>query len=444
MDWNKVAFEELDAANCKKIWMSIQDRIRRFRILSDLLPDARTWVAQPWTNFYKSKDFNRHPDMPKKPLSMYMLFYSEMREEILKTNPNMSMPDVAKACSEKYQKLSDKKKAKYKSRCDDMRKEYDLKMKQFYKDNPQLKPVKPDKAKKQKEAKAAAVAAAQAAANTATIATNMAQQQPPQTTYISQNMVPIAGPSHHQPQPQLLPQMNNAMPGMTLLPPASVMATVQPGGQLQSHQVPVQLEVALPQQPHMQQQTIQPQLGQLQPQQQPQQQQQPQYVTVKADEQPTAVRMVPTAYPGAPERPCKPFELFFKSVVNENLNNPNFDRQSTAEKCRADWKTMKAKKKAKWIKKAAEMYREYEEAVAAFMEQNPGYVPPEKKNFLTQEDQKILDKAMGRPEKPPSSAYSLFSKEMLNHPDIKKFPSKDRMSQISERWKTVDTETKDK
>ena len=37
----------------------------------------------------------------------------------------------------------------------------------------------------------------------------------------------------------------------------------------------------------------------------------------------------------------------------------------------------------------------------------PGYVRPLLKNFLTQEDQRILDKFMGRPEKPPSSAYSL-------------------------------------
>ena len=417
LDWKKIAFEELGADDCKKIWLSIQERIRRFRILSDLLPDARSWVAQPWTNFYKSKDFNRHPDMPKKPLSMYMLFYSEMREEILKTNPNMSMPEVAKACSEKYAKLSDKKKMKYKSRCDEMRREYDAKMKQFYKDNPQLKPTKQDKTKKQKEAKAAAAAAVSMAAPSS------------MATGAAINMVPIAGPSHQQ---QVMQQMNPGLQGMTLLPPPSVMATVQPQTQMQGH-APIQLEVALPQQPVHQM-----------PQQQLQQQAAPQYVTVKSDE-PQQQRMMPAAsYPGAPERPSKPFDLYFKSVVDENLNNPNFDRQSTAERCRNEWKTMKVKKKAKWIKRAAQMFREYEEWVAAFGEQNPGYVAPERKNFLTQEDQKILDKAMGRPEKPPSSAYSLFSKEMLNDVEIKKFPSKDRMAQISERWKNVDQDTKDR
>jgi len=65
--------------------------------------DARTWISHPWTNFYKSKDHNRHPDMPKKPLSMYMLYYSEKREQILADNPTLSMPEVAKICSEQYQ-----------------------------------------------------------------------------------------------------------------------------------------------------------------------------------------------------------------------------------------------------------------------------------------------------------------------------------------------------
>ena len=37
----------------------------------------------------------------------------------------------------------------------------------------------------------------------------------------------------------------------------------------------------------------------------------------------------------------------------------------------------------------------------------------------------------------PSSAYSLFSKEMLNTEAIKQFPSKERMSHISEAWKQV-------
>ena len=114
LDWDKIKFDDYSGEQCKKLWYYVQDRIRRFRIMHELIPDARTWISQPWTNFYKSKDHNRHPEMPKKPLSMYMLFYSEKREQILKENQSLSMPEVAKICSEQYQKLSDKKKGKYK------------------------------------------------------------------------------------------------------------------------------------------------------------------------------------------------------------------------------------------------------------------------------------------------------------------------------------------
>ena len=92
--------------------------------------------------------------MPKKPLSMYMLFYSEKREQILKENPSLSMPEVAKICSEQYQKLSDKKKAKYKQRCDEMRRQYEEKLAAFYANYPELKPIKSEKMKKTKNSPA--------------------------------------------------------------------------------------------------------------------------------------------------------------------------------------------------------------------------------------------------------------------------------------------------
>ena len=91
-------------------------------------------------------------DTPKKPLSMYMLFYSEKREQILKENTTLSMPEVAKICSEQYQKLSDKKKARYKQRCDEMRRVYEDKLANFYANFPEMKPVKAEKSKKPKVA----------------------------------------------------------------------------------------------------------------------------------------------------------------------------------------------------------------------------------------------------------------------------------------------------
>ena len=50
------------------------------------------------------------------------------------------------------------------------------------------------------------------------------------------------------------------------------------------------------------------------------------------------------------------------------------------------------KKKAKWIRKAMKEFREYEEKVVDFKAKRPEFNPPSVKSFLTQEEQKILDK----------------------------------------------------
>jgi len=50
---------------------------------------------------------------------------------------------------------------------------------------------------------------------------------------------------------------------------------------------------------------------------------------------------------------------------------------------------------------------------------------------------------MGRPEKPPPNAYSLFYKEMHNNIEIKKVPPRERMVQISEKWKILPQDQKD-
>lgn len=310
LDWEQIKFKEYSAEECRKFWEHIQARIRRFRILAEMIPDARIWLSHPWTNFYKSKDHNRHPEMPKKPLSMYMLYYSERREAIQKDNPSLSMPEVAKICSDEYQKLPEKRKAKFKLRCDLMRKTYDEKLELFYKTYPNQRPVKPEKSSKS---------------------------------------------SGHR--------------------VSNVVRTAEP-------------------------------------------------------ERPVIL------LPGAPQKSGKPFDLYFQQLLEQEPGS-GAERSVLLEKARQDWREMKVKKKAKWIRKAMKDYREYEEKVVDFKSKHPEFNPPSIKSFLTQEEQKTLDKYMGRPEKPPSSAYSLFSKEMLNTEFIKQFPSKERMSHISEAWRKV-------
>lgn len=265
MDWEQIKFKEFSAEECKKYWEYIQARIRRFRILAEMIPDARTWLSQPWTNFYKSKDHNRHPEMPKKPLSMYMLYYSERREQIQKEHPQLSMPDVAKICSDEYQKLPQPEKDRYKARCDDMRKNYELKLENFYRMYPELKPVKTEKAPKSSSNKSHA-----------------------------SNMVRAAEPE----KPVIL-------------------------------------------------------------------------------------------LPGAPQKPGKPFDLYFAQQQETQLDSGT-ERGVLLERARQEWRDMKVKKKAKWIRKAMKEFQDYEVQVVEFKAKHPEFNPPSVKSFLTQEEQKIL------------------------------------------------------
>ena len=99
---------------------------------------------------------------------------------------------------------------------------------------------------------------------------------------------------------------------------------------------------------------------------------------------------------------------------------------------------METKEKGKWIHVALDEYNKYEDHMSVYMRDNPGYVPPPRKKFLTEEEKKVLDKYKGRPEMPPSSSYTLFSKYMLNDPEIDQYPSKDRMRQIGIKFKMLD------
>jgi upstream-binding transcription factor len=73
------------------MWQKVSMRQRRYRLLQEVIDDAKTWIEKPWTNFYRSVKTNRHPDMPKRPLSTYMMFYMEKKDRVSKEYPNLEM-----------------------------------------------------------------------------------------------------------------------------------------------------------------------------------------------------------------------------------------------------------------------------------------------------------------------------------------------------------------
>ncbi len=62
----------------------------------------------------ESEDEPVNPPMEKKPLSGYMLFASQKRNEVIKNNPSFKVVDVAKKLGEMWNKLSDDEREYYK------------------------------------------------------------------------------------------------------------------------------------------------------------------------------------------------------------------------------------------------------------------------------------------------------------------------------------------
>ena len=95
--------------------------------------------------------------------------------------------------------------------------------------------------------------------------------------------------------------------------------------------------------------------------------------------------------PGAPQKPGKPFDLYFQQQLDSQTEH-GAERGVLLERARQEWRDMKMKKKAKWIRKAMKEFQEYEEQVVDFKAKHPEFNPPSVKSFLTQEEQKILGK----------------------------------------------------
>jgi len=140
--WEKVQFKDYSADECKKRWLFVLTRLRHYRIMAEVLDEAVQWVDQPWTNFNKGSKNQKHPDLPKKPLSSYMLFFMDIKDEIAKKNPDLAMTDLTKVIAEQYRNLDTKKKAQYVEKAKKAKEEYAKMSKKFIEDHPEVDAAK--------------------------------------------------------------------------------------------------------------------------------------------------------------------------------------------------------------------------------------------------------------------------------------------------------------
>ncbi|KAI7833045.1 high mobility group box domain-containing protein, partial [Kickxella alabastrina] len=70
----------------------------------------------------------RDPNMPKKPMTSYLLFSNEMRQKIREENPNASSQETVVKLGEEWSKLSSEEREKYTNKSQELRKLYAAKM----------------------------------------------------------------------------------------------------------------------------------------------------------------------------------------------------------------------------------------------------------------------------------------------------------------------------
>uniref|UniRef100_A0A1B6CTD5 HMG box domain-containing protein n=1 Tax=Clastoptera arizonana TaxID=38151 RepID=A0A1B6CTD5_9HEMI len=138
IDWDKVKFKDYSADDCLMKWTFINKKIRSYRLMSEILEDAKEWAEKPWSSFYGKK--GKHPDQPNRPLSSYMLFYMKKKGKIARANPDLKMTEISKIIGEKYNALPKHKKDVYVNRAKEMQEEYKMALDKFYTNHPEVIP----------------------------------------------------------------------------------------------------------------------------------------------------------------------------------------------------------------------------------------------------------------------------------------------------------------
>ncbi|TRY97661.1 hypothetical protein DNTS_035476 [Danionella cerebrum] len=144
-----------------------------------------------------------------------------------------------------------------------------------------------------------------------------------------------------------------------------------------------------------------------------------------------------------PEKPKTPQQLWYNHEKKTYLKiHPDISQKDLKEALRRQWSQLSDKKRLKWISKALELQKDYEDSMRVYHETHPDANSEEHvKSVLTKAERQLKDKFDGRPTKPPPNGYSLYCAElMVNMKDV---PSTERMVLCSKQWKMMTQKEKD-
>ncbi|XP_061776600.1 upstream binding transcription factor, like isoform X2 [Nerophis ophidion] len=144
-----------------------------------------------------------------------------------------------------------------------------------------------------------------------------------------------------------------------------------------------------------------------------------------------------------PEKPKTPQQLWYNHEKKTYLKlHPEVTQKEMKDVLRRQWSQLSDKKRLKWISKALELQKDYEDNMRVYHEAHPDVMSDDHvRSVLTKAERQLKDKFDGRPTKPPPNGYSLYCAElMVNMKDV---PSTERMVLCSKRWKMMTQKEKD-
>uniref|UniRef100_A0A667XMX2 Upstream binding transcription factor, like n=1 Tax=Myripristis murdjan TaxID=586833 RepID=A0A667XMX2_9TELE len=144
-----------------------------------------------------------------------------------------------------------------------------------------------------------------------------------------------------------------------------------------------------------------------------------------------------------PEKPKTPQQLWYNHEKKTYMKlHPEVSQKELKEALRRQWSQLSDKRRLKWISKALELQKDYEDSMRAYHEAHPDVNSDEHvRSVLTKAERQLKDKFDGRPTKPPPNGYSLYCAElMVNMKDV---PSTERMVLCSKQWKMMTQKEKD-
>ncbi|KAM4526985.1 nucleolar transcription factor 1-B-like [Fundulus diaphanus] len=107
VDWDKVAFPPFSAQECQQKWNSMMGMMRRYRSLPELLDEAEAVFS------HRASLVDIQPEHPKPPTPPKMHYVWNNMSKYKKKHPDLTIGQIVKMLSKKYETLPDEKKDKY-------------------------------------------------------------------------------------------------------------------------------------------------------------------------------------------------------------------------------------------------------------------------------------------------------------------------------------------